>query len=351
MNKKNIVILFGGFSTEHEISIETASNIISNMPEENYNIIPVYITREGKWLMYDGHAENIKNMHWERLGTQAFLSPDRVKKGLYRIVGDKVKLIPVDVVIPALHGKYGEDGTVQGLLELSGIPYIGCGVLASAVSMDKTYAKIVAKSLNIEQTKHVVFYRNKKIKAPRMGYPLFVKPARSGSSIGTSKAKDIKELHAAIDNAFQYDDKIIVEKAVEGRELECSVLGSAAAGVEVKASRVAEIIPAGEFYDYDAKYSDAGTVTVVPADIPEETERQIREISIKIFNAVGGSGLSRVDFFLCEKTGRVVFNEINTMPGFTSISMYPRLWQNAGISYPELIDELIRIAEMKNLHG
>jgi len=342
MNRKNVVILFGGRSTEHEISLDTAANIISNMSEEKYNIIPVYITREGKWLMYDGYAGNIKNLHWERLGTQAFLSPDRVSRGLCRIVGDKVKLIPVDIVIPALHGRYGEDGCVQGLLELSGIPYVGCGVLSSAVSMDKTYTKLIAASLGIEQAKYYTLARGGDKKLPRMNYPLFVKPARSGSSVGVSKAKNKKELDEGIGAAFKYDDKVIVEKSVEGREFECSVLGR---GPDAKASRVAEIVPAGEFYDYDSKYNDAGTVTVVPADIPEEIEAEIRGIAIKIFAGVGGRGLSRVDFFLSRKTERVVLNEINTMPGFTSISMYPRLWQNAGVSYPELIDELIGIAE------
>ena len=174
MNKKNAVILFGGSSTEHEISIETAANIISYMPEEKYNVIPVYITREGKWLMYDGHAGNIKNLHWERLGTRAFIGPDRVARGLYRIVGDKVKILPVDVVFPALHGKYGEDGCVQGLLELSGIPYVGGGVLASAVSMDKTYMKIVAENLKINQTSYYVLYKDVEYKPPRLKYPLFV---------------------------------------------------------------------------------------------------------------------------------------------------------------------------------
>ena len=345
MNKKNIAVLFGGRSAEHEISIETASNIISNMSEEKYNIIPAYITREGKWLMYDGHAGNIKNLHWERLGTQAFLSPDSVARGLCRIVGDKMKLIPIDVVIPALHGRFGEDGTVQGLLELSGIPYVGCGVLASAVSMDKTYMKLIARTLNIEHAKYYSLSRGEKITRQRMTYPLFVKPANGGSSIGISKVNTKKELDAAIEDAFQYDDKVVVEKSVEGREFECSVLGSGPD--DAKASRVAEIIPAAEFYDYRSKYDDAGTVTVVPADIPEEAENEIRDISVKIFNGVGGCGLSRVDFFICKNTGRVVFNEINTMPGFTSISMYPRLWQNAGLSYPDLIDELIRIAETR----
>jgi len=345
MNKKNVAVLFGGYSNEHEVSVETAYNIISNMSEEKYNVIPVCITREGKWLMYDGHASNIKNLHWEKLGTQAFLSPDRVNRGLCRIVGDKVKIIPVDVVIPALHGKMGEDGTVQGLLELSGIPYTGCGVLASAVSMDKSFANIIAKKLNIEQPKYVVLRAGEKLKVPRFGFPMFVKPARSGSSVGTSKAKNKKELIAAVEEAFRYDDKVLIEKAINGRELECSVLGMGPG--DAKASRVAEIIPANEFYDYESKYKNIGTVTVVPADIPIEAEEKIREIAVKIFNAVEGSGLSRVDFFLCNETGKVYLNEINTMPGFTAISMYPALWREAGIDYPDLIDILINFAEMR----
>ena len=345
MNKKNAVILFGGSSTEHEISIETAANIISYMPEEKYNVIPVYITREGKWLMYDGHAVNIKNLHWERLGTRAFIGPDRVARGLYRIVGDKVKILPVDVVFPALHGKYGEDGSVQGLLELSGIPYVGSGVLASAVSMDKTYMKLVAESLKINQTGYYVLYKDVEYKLPRLKYPLFVKPSGLGSSVGVSKANNKKELDKAIETAFCYDDKVIVEKAVAGREFECAVLGGPGG---VKVSGVAEILPAAEFYDYDSKYNDANTVTVIPADIPEETEQTIRDISALIFEGVNGSGLARVDFFVSDKTGKVVFNEINTMPGFTAISMYPKLWEKAGLKYPDLIDELVRLAEETN---
>jgi len=344
MNKKNAVILFGGSPTEHEVSIETAANIISYMSEEKYNIIPVYITREGKWLMYDGHAGNIRNLHWERMGTQAFISPDRVARGLCRIVGDKVKILPVDVVFPALHGKYGEDGAMQGLLELSGIPYVGSGVLASAVSMDKTYMKIIAETLKMEQTPYRVLRRGETRSPLRMKYPLFVKPAGFGSSVGVSKVRNKKELDAAMELAFGFDDKLIIERAVAGREFECAVLGGLGDG---KASGVAEIIPAAEFYDYDSKYNDAGTVTVIPADIPEEIETAIRELSVRIFNGVSGSGLARVDFFVSEETGRVVFNEINTMPGFTAISMYPQLWAKAGLRYGDLIDELISIAEQR----
>jgi len=349
MNKKNVAILFGGYSPEHEVSIATAANIISYMPEEKYNIIPVYITREGKWLMYDGHIDNIKNLHWERLGVQAFFTPDRVMRGLCRIVGDKVKLIPVDVVFPALHGRYGEDGTVQGLFEMSGIPYVGGGVLASAVSMDKEYMKIVAKNLNMNQARYVVLTRHDLNKIPKMGYPMFVKPANGGSSVGVSKAKNKKELDMAIEAAFVYDSRIIIEKAVPGREFECSVLGSGKR--DARASGIGEVIPGGEFYDYDSKYNDNGTRLIVKADIPEETENEMRGLAVKIFNGVNGSGLARVDFFICENTGEIVFNEINTMPGFTSVSMYPRLWESAGIQGPELIDTLIELAFIRKIES
>ena len=349
MNKKNVVILFGGISPEHEISIASAQNIISFMSEEKYNIIPVYITREGKWLMYDGHIDNIKNLHWERLGTQAFFSPDRVYKGLCRIVGDKIRLIPVDVIFPALHGKFGEDGTVQGLFELSGTPYVGSGVLASAVSMDKEHMKIIAKNLNMNQAKYWVFNKETANKIPRLGYPLFVKPANGGSSVGVSKVKSKAELDEAINTAFLYDNKIIIEKAIDGREFECSVLGSG--NGDTRASGIGEVVPAAEFYDFDSKYNDNGTKLYDKADIPEELENKMRELAVKIFDGVNGSGLARVDFLLCDKTGEVVFNEINTMPGFTSVSLYPRLWEKAGVKPSELIDMLIEAAFIRHYNS
>ncbi|MDR1540255.1 MAG: D-alanine--D-alanine ligase [Clostridiales bacterium] len=349
MNKKNVLVLFGGCSPEHEVSKVSAFSVIANMPEEKYNVIPVYITREGKWLLYDGSIDNLRNVPWEKFGTPAILSADRVNRGLLRIVGDKVKYIPVDVVFPVLHGANGEDGTVQGLFELSGLRYVGCGVLASAVCMDKSFTKILAAHLGLKQADYLSQTLRDSADASsfiekvesKIGYPCFVKPANAGSSVGISKASSKEDLVEAIEVAFQIDNKILVEKAVVGRELECAVLG---AGFDAQASVVGEIKAAGEFYDYDSKYNNAKSETVVPAGIPEDAAEEIRRQSVLIFGAVGGKGLARVDFFLEEGTNAVIFNELNTMPGFTPISMYSKLWRECGISWSELIDKLIEIA-------
>jgi len=349
MNKKNVLVLFGGCSPEHEVSKVSAYTIIANIPEEKYNVYPVYITKEGKWLLYDGSIDNLRNVPWEKFGTSAVLSPDRVNRGLLRIVGDKVKYIPVDVVFPALHGENGEDGTVQGLFELSGMPYVGCGVLSSAICMDKSFAKILARDIGLKQTEYTVVHAwdQESIAAAvkrvqtRIKYPCFVKPANAGSSVGISKVGNKKDLADAIEAAARVDSKVIIEKAVAGRELECAVLGYRDS---VQASVVGEILPAAEFYDYDAKYNNSESKTVVPADIPEEASEEIRRLAAEMFRAVDGRGLARVDFFLENETNRVIFNEINTMPGFTSISMYPKLWQASGLPLPELIDRLIETA-------
>ena len=350
LNRPNLVVLFGGAGPEHEVSKMSAATIVSNMPEDKYNIIPVYITKEGEWLLYDGAVDNINTIKWSRFGTKAVLSPDRSDKGLLRIVNDKVKIVPVDIVFPVLHGMYGEDGTIQGLCELAGIPYVGCGVLSSAICIDKAATRAVANSLKIKQADALVFNLAEasdiKMVARRVrykiGYPCFVKPAKTGSSIGIIKVCDKSELAAAVECALEYDNKIVIEKMVEGREFSCAVLGRYDG--EVAATVAGEILADGEFYDYDAKYVKSGSKTIIPADIDEEVHEKIKEISIKIFKAVEGSGLARVDFFMEEGAGNVIFNEINTMPGFTKISMYPMLWGEMGISLTDLIDRLILMA-------
>jgi len=348
MNKKNVAVLYGGVSKEHEISKVSAANIIANIPEEKYNIIPVYITKEGRWLLYDGSIDNIKNIRWDKLGTQTLLSPDRVHGGLLRIVGEKVKIIPVDVVFPVLHGENGEDGSVQGLLELSGIPYVGCGVLACALFMDKSVTKTFVKQLGINQAAHLTFTLRDEpaaiIKSARykIGYPCFVKPARAGSSIGVNRAENKKELEKALECAFSFDRKIIIEKEVKGREFECAVVTLGCD--EIKASGVGEIVAGAAFYDYEAKYVNPDSKTVIPADIPDEISDKIREYAVKIFNAADGFGLARVDFFWDEANGNIVFNELQPMPGFTPISMYQKLWEKEGLFLPELLDILIETA-------
>lgn len=350
MNKKTVVVLFGGQSSEHEVSRISATTILNNLDPEKYFVIPVGITKAGKWMIYNGPIENIKTGEWEKFGTPAVLSPDATQKGLLKIVGDKVKRIPVDVVFPVLHGAWGEDGTIQGLLEMAQLPYVGCGVLASSVSMDKGVAKLIARQERIPQANYLTFYREdfpKKKKSmaskveKRLGYPCFVKPANAGSSVGVSKAADRESLFAALELAAKHDRKLIVEEMIYGRELECAVLGN---GSGVTASCVGEVLAAAEFYDYEAKYNNPESKTVIPAILPEGKEAEIQKIACKIFQAVEGTGLARVDFFLEKDTNRVLLNELNTMPGFTSISMYPMLWESMGKPVGQLVDELIELA-------
>ncbi len=347
LNKKTVVVLFGGQSSEHEVSRVSASTIISNINQDKYYVIPVGITKEGQWLIYNGPVENIKSGEWEKFGTPAVLSPDASHRGILKIVGNKVKTIPVDVVFPALHGLYGEDGTIQGLLELAKIPYVGCGVLASAVSMDKAFTKIIAKNAKIRQADYLLATKEEIKKKSvlskiekKIGYPCFVKPSNAGSSVGITKAHNYDELVKGLELAAENDRKIIIEKNITGREVECAVLG----WKKARASSVGEIFSAAEFYDYDAKYNNADSKTVIPADLDEETVKEIQKTAVKIFKAVDGKGLARVDFFVESGTGRVIFNELNTLPGFTSISMYPKLWEDAGMPVTLLIDELINTA-------
>ena len=347
MSQKNVLLLFGGCSPEHEISKASAAAIISAL--NNYTVIPTYITETGKWLMYDGKLDNLYNLNWEKFGTPAILSPDRVNGGLLRMVGDKVKAIPIDVVLPIFHGPNGEDGTIQGLCELAGIPYVGCGVMASAVAMDKAVTRLVAKALKIPQTDYLVFDEYDLLEntgtcltkiGRKLGYPCFVKPCVGGSSIGISKANNRKELEAAICEALKFHNKVMIEKFVKGREIEIGVLG---VGMAAKVSVAGEVIAGNEFYDYEAKYTNPNSKTITPADIPENVQQKIGDYALQIFRAIDGKGLSRIDFFVTEDE-RVLFNEINTVPGFTNISMYAKMWEASGVPWQKLIDILIAIA-------
>ena len=337
MSKQVVAVLFGGQSSEHDVSKVSAATIISNINTEKYSVIPVYITKEGKWLLYDGPLDSIGNNDWQKFASTCILSPDTEHHGLLRIVGDKVKNIPVDVVIPVLHGANGEDGTVQGLFELAKIPYVGCGVLSSAVSMNKAYTKIIVDTIGVDQAKYTIVYRPELSEdldkcldrvEEKCGYPCFVKPACAGSSVGITKAHNRDELIDGLWTASEHDRTIVIEENITGDELECAVLGNH----DIQASAVGQIYAAAEFYDYDAKYNNAESKTV------------IRKKAIEIFKVLDGRGLSRVDFFLEEKTNRVIFNEINTLPGFTSISMYPMLFRAAGIDKEEIVDKLIELA-------
>ena len=347
MSKKTVAVIFGGQSSEHSVSLVSATTIISNIDNNKYFVIPIGITKDGRWLIYNGAAENILNGNWEKFGVPAFLSPDATTKGIVKIIGGKAKIIPIDVVFPVLHGAWGEDGTIQGLLELSKIPYVGCGVLSSAISMDKVYTKIICDYLGIPQTKYMWIFSsdiNKKSILSKIekeiGYPLFIKPSNAGSSVGISKANNRNELLNGLKLASDYDRKIIIEKFVDCRELECAVLGNE----KIKVTRVGEVVSASEFYDFDSKYNNPDSLTIIPAEISDKKEKEIKSLAKKIFKAVDGTGLARIDFFMDKENENIIFNELNTLPGFTSISMYPMLWENSGISKKELIDELISLA-------
>jgi D-alanine-D-alanine ligase len=383
MLKLTIAVLFGGMSNEHDVSVISAKNVIAQMPPE-YTVLPIYITREGRWFLYDGPLSGlsmfINGKAWEKQGTQAVLSADRSHKGLLRIVGggssavgsaaaaggtaaaSKVKPIPVDCVFPVMHGKHGEDGCIQGLCELAGIPCVGSGVLASALCMDKSYTKIIAKQLGIKTADYAVFKDTDSFKeisrkiGTKIKYPCFIKPANGGSSVGMSKVNDKKGLEAALLKAFSEDKKVIAEKYIKGRELECAVMGTVgrdAPGAPMTvpaapmASRVGEIIAANEWYDYESKYNDVGSETLLSPDLPPEVVEEIRSKSVKLFEALGCEGLARVDFFYDEENKTVWFSEINTMPGFTGISMFAMLWKADGISNAEIICRLVQLAVEK----
>lgn len=346
MKKLKVAVLFGGQSSEHEVSCRSALTIINNMDNEKYEKILIGITKEGKWL-YTPDTDVIENGTWKNGKVQMIASPDATHKGFIKVEDGRSEIVSVDVVFPVLHGLYGEDGTVQGIFELARLPYVGCGVVASSVSMDKLFTKIIAATVGVRQAKYVAVKKSElenmdavisKIET-QIDYPVFVKPANAGSSCGVSKASDSAELIEALKLAACHDRKILVEEAIVGREVECAVFG----GENPEASGVGEILAAEEaaFYDYDAKYANADSKTDTKPCFPKGKEEEIRKAAVDIFKAVDGYGLARVDFFLTKDTNEVVFNEINTLPGFTSISMYPMLWEERGISKRELVDKLI----------
>ncbi|EHI55766.1 hypothetical protein HMPREF9333_01113 [Johnsonella ignava ATCC 51276] len=363
-------MIFGGQSSEHVVSCMSAINVIENIDRSMYDVILVGITEKGNWLKVDT-LDSIKCGSWTNSKIQALLLPDAQDRSILINDKDSYDKIKIDVVFPVLHGLYGEDGTIQGLCELAGIPYVGSGVLASAVSMDKVYTKIIVERLGIKQAAYEVVlreefesctddvyssddYKNTNKTIPedrswedivkrvesRFGYPMFVKPSNAGSSRGITKATDAESLKNAVKTALKHDRKVLIEEAVNGREIECAVLGS---GAGVKASGVGEILAGADFYDFDAKYYSTQSKTVINPKLPNDAEHIIPEYAKKIFNAVDGFGLARVDFFV-KPDGEAVFNEINTMPGFTAISMYPMLWEAAGLNKKELIKNLIELS-------
>lgn len=351
VNKLNVCVLFGGMSPEHEVSLRSAESVLNNMDADKYNILPVGITLDGEWILFGGtDYAQLPGGDWKNHpeNRKAAISPVR-GQGLLIFDGDCVIRQQVDVVFPVLHGENGEDGAMQGLLQLAGIPYVGPHVSASAVSMDKTLTKLVADQAGVTQAQwHLVRRADLSTKLEtmldtlevRFAYPMFVKPSGTGSSVGVSKAADRESLEAALRHAAQYDDKVLVEEFIKGREVEVAVMGND----NPMASVCGEIDSGADFYDYDAKYITDTSTAYIPARISEQVEEQVREAAVKIYSAIGCQGLSRVDFFVTYDDERVVFNEINTLPGFTSISMYPKLFDASGIPYGQLIDELLKLA-------
>ncbi len=335
MSKTRIAVLFGGRSGEHEISIRSAASVIEALDPQKYEVLPLAITHEGRWL---STVESV------RLLPPAAQPRDAGPKAVI-VSKEPGQTSGVDVVFPVLHGTFGEDGTVQGLLELADVAYVGAGVLGSAAGMDKDIMKRLFRERGLATVDHVMVLRHERHEhtarlEKRFGYPVFVKPANLGSSVGISKAKNREDLRKALDLAAEFDRKIIVEQSINGREIECSVLGND----HPETSVPGEIKPGAEFYSYEAKYIDDTAQLVIPAELTVDQTREVQRLAVGAFQAVDCAGLARVDFFVEDGTGRVLLNEINTMPGFTSISMYPKLWEASGLPYPKLIDRLVELA-------
>jgi D-alanine-D-alanine ligase len=348
--KIRVGILFGGRSGEHDVSLQSAASVINALDPTKYEIVPIGITREGHWRAGLGARQPLPQV-LER-GDPVTPSVDPTGPKLLPLPPSGLptnSLPPLDVIFPVLHGTFGEDGTVQGLLELADVPYVGAGVLASAAGMDKDVMKRLFRDADLPVVPWQLILRSdweshpgavrKRIQR-ELRYPLFVKPANLGSSVGISKVHDRRELAAALNLAAQYDRKILVEKGIDAREIECSVLGND----HPQASVPGEVVPVNEFYDYEAKYIKEGSELVIPAQLTARQAKRVREVAIRAFQAVDGAGMGRVDFLLDRKTGKVYLSEINTIPGFTSISMYPKLWEASGIPYSQLLNRLIELA-------
>ncbi len=351
MSKKiRVGVIFGGRSGEHEVSLVSASSVIKYLDKTKYEVVPIGITKEGRWISSGDAMEMLKDGNNIK-GPFSTLPAEPNRNQLVPIDGESKENGPkLDVIFPVLHGTFGEDGTVQGLLELAGLPYVGCGVLASAVGMDKAIQKALFRQAGLPVVDYIVLtlsdWEKKRpetaSQAAGLGFPVFVKPANLGSSVGISKVHGPDELPEAIELALKYDQKILIEKGVDrARELECSVLGNE----DVKASVAGEIVPSNEFYDYEAKYVDGKSKAIIPAEISSVQLKKIQAMAISAFQAIGGSGMARVDFLMDRSNPDGLYlNEVNTIPGFTSISMYPKLWEASGLSYGDLLDRLVSLA-------
>jgi D-alanine-D-alanine ligase len=369
VKKLRIGVIYGGRSGEHEVSIASAAAVVQNLDKQRYEAIPIRIEKDGRWIIADrlpvsasaaeviGQSRTNTAHRLGRGGREAHLIAhpgDEQIMTIERGTNPAITGLALDIVFPVLHGPYGEDGTIQGLLELANIPYVGAGVLSSAVGMDKAVAKLVFTARGLPQANYLVVFRKEWKAAPAditasvasmLGYPVFVKPANLGSSVGISKAKREADLAAAIDLAAEFDRKVVIEAAVpNAREIEIAVLGNDSPDVSVPG----EVIPSREFYDYQAKYLDADSRTIIPADLPANVTTEVKRLAIEVFRAVDCAGMARVDFLMDGVTEKLYVNEINTIPGFTTISMYSKMWAASGVAYPELLDRLIALARERH---
>lgn len=352
MKKQTVAILFGGTNSEHEVSLMSASSVLTYIDTSRYDVVMLGITKAGRWLRYFGPVEDIRSGSWEQHpdNLPALISPDRTVHGLLTFHGDgTVSATHLDVVFPVMHGRYAEDGSIQGLMDLAGIPCVGPGVASSAVCMDKELTHIVLDAAGIPTAKWFALRKNAgftladveaKIAMKLGGFPVFVKPANAGSSVGVSKVKSSVQLQEALELAFSHDSKLLIEGAVVGREVEVAVMGNHQPTVS---PHLGEIVPKLEFYDYNSKYLDDTAELILPAQVTEEEAQRIRSTALRAYRALGCRGLARVDFFLLPD-GSCVLNEPNTLPGFTHISMYPKLFIDAGMTYPQIIDQLLHCA-------
>ncbi|MDD3193131.1 MAG: D-alanine--D-alanine ligase [Oscillospiraceae bacterium] len=351
MSKRSVAVIFGGASSEYEVSLRSASFVISGIDREKYDLTMVGITKEGQWFLYTGPEDLIASGGWNRPAyvTPVVLPPDPTQHGLLVLEEGGVRTIPLDVIFPVLHGKNGEDGTIQGVFQMARLPFVGCGVLASAICMDKAITHTILDQAGIPNAMWADVYpwdldafdELETELADTLGYPMFIKPANAGSSVGVTKAVDKKALLEGLKLAFQHDGKAIVEEFINGREVECAVFGNHGA----KASVLGEIVPKKEFYDYEAKYEDDSTDLYIPARIPVETADLVQELALAAFDALGCEGLARVDFFI--QNEGIILNEVNTLPGFTGISMYPKLMMAGGMSAYDLVGGLLELALQK----
>ena len=346
---KNLLICFGGQSSEYAVSLMSACSVLENLSADKYNVIKLGITKSGEWFITDASPLMIKEDRWLCANIKkAALLP--TGEGVLAVFdNDKYEKIKIDVIFPVMHGEMCEDGCIQGVFEMAGVPYVGPGVLSSAVCMDKGYAKAVLAAAGIPQVDFVLAEKGNEDKAARETeekfiYPVFVKPCNAGSSVGTAKAVDRESLYRALEAAMKVDTRVLIEEYIDAREIECAVLED---GGKICPSTLGEITPANEFYDYEAKYIKGDSVLKIPAPVTGEEKNTIQQLAVKAFNATGCRGMARVDFFISKKDNKIYLNEINTLPGFTSISMYPKLRMAEGVTYSRLIDILIENASLK----